>query len=226
MKSNELLVRAMSTEKKESGSLRPQDSVDASQASLSAGDDPVDLSLAERAAKGDKGAFERLIWRWWDRIRGYCASFVAFDPELAEEAAQESLIRIYKALPRWRKESPLGGYLYGICRAASLDVIRTRARQNARSISVENFDSLSLESPHATGEANVLREEAHQMLAKAMQRLDPEDRSMLYLHEVEGKGLAELGAMYNLPVGTVKSRLFRVRDKLSVMLKEMGYELR
>jgi len=59
-----------------------------------------------------------------------------------------------------------------------------------------------------------------------MQRLDPEDRSMLYLHEVEGKGLAELGAMYNLPVGTVKSRLFRVRDKLSVMLKEMGYELR
>lgn len=226
MNSNELLVRAMSAEKKEFGRLKPDDGAATAQVSLPAGDDPVDLSLAEHAAKGDKGAFERLMWRWWDRIRGYCASFVAFDPELAKEAAQESLIRIYKALPRWRKESPLGGYLYGICRTASLDVIRSRARHSARSMSVEDFDSLSLESPHSTGEANVLQEEANQMLATAMQRLDPEDRSMLYLHEVEGKGLAELGAMYDLPVGTVKSRLSRVRDKLSVMLKEMGYGLR
>jgi len=63
------------------------------------------------------------------------------------------------------------------------------------------------------------------MLAIAMQELDPTDRSMLYLHEVEGKGLSELGTMYDLPLGTVKSRLFRARDRLGVLLREMGYEL-
>ena len=63
------------------------------------------------------------------------------------------------------------------------------------------------------------------MLAVAMQKLEPEDRAMLYLHEVEDKGLAELGEMYGLPLGTVKSRLFRARDKLGTLLREMGYEL-
>lgn len=214
----------MSAGKKEYGRLTPADPQKASD-SAAAGDDPLDLELAAEAARGDKGAFERLMWRWWDRIRGYCAAFVAFDPDLAEEAAQESLIRIYKALPRWRRESPLGAYLYGICRTASADVIRSRARQHAHSVRVEEFESLPLESPHATGEANVLREEASRMLATAMQELDPADRSMLYLHEVEGKGLSELGAMYDLPLGTVKSRLFRARDKLGALLREMGYEL-
>lgn len=63
MNSNELLVRAMSAEKKEFGRLKPDDSAATAQVSLPAGDDPVDLSLAEHAAKGDKGAFERLMWR-------------------------------------------------------------------------------------------------------------------------------------------------------------------
>jgi len=224
MISDEVLERAMSAGKKESGRLTPATPKGASDPTA-AGDDPFDLELAAEASRGDKGAFERLMWRWWDRIRGYCAAFVAFDPELAEEAAQESLIRIYKALPRWRRDSPLGGYLYGICRTASADVMRTNARHHAHSVQVGEFEAFSLESPHATGEADVLREEANRMLSAAMQELEPVDRSMLYLHEVEGKGLSELGKMYNLPLGTVKSRLFRARDKLGSLLKEMGYEL-
>jgi len=223
MISDEILVRAMSAEKKNTGRLTP--AVPEVSGAVVAADDALDLELAAKASRGDKGAFERLMWRWWDRIRGYCASFVAFDPELAEEAAQESLIRIYKALPRWRRESPLGGYLYGICRTTSADIMRIHARHHARNVQVDEFESFSLESPHATGETNVLREEANHMLAVAMEKIEPIDRSMLYLHEVEGKGLSELGAMYDLPVGTVKSRLFRARDRLGVLLKEMGYEL-
>ncbi len=218
-----LAVWRMSQEKKDNGRLDPV-ARDGGKQSVSA-DEPLDLELAAHASKGDKGAFERLMWRWWDRIRGYCASFVGFDPELAEEAAQESLIRIYKALPRWRRESPLGGYLYGICRTTSADVMRAHARHHSRSIQVEEFDTLGFETHHAAGEANVLHQEASRMLAQAMQQLEPEDRAMLYLHEVEDKGLSELSAMYGMPVGTIKSRLFRARDKLSVLLREMGYEL-
>jgi len=189
------------------------------------GDDPYDLQLAAEAAKGDKGAFERLMWRWWDRIRGYCSSFVAFNPDMAEEAAQESLIRIYRALPRWRKESPLGGYIYGICRTASNDVIRKCARHHARNAQVEEIESLQVQSTHQTGEMKVMQDEARELLSRAMEQLEPDDRAMLYLHEVEGKGLAELGTMFGLPVGTVKSRLSRTRDKVAALLEEMGYEL-
>ena len=224
---NALLVQKMSAGKKNIGHFTnaiPESSGNAARTSPE-GDDPLDLELAAEAATGDKGAFERLMWRWWDRVRGYCSSFVAFDPELAEEAAQESLIRIYKALPKWRRESPLGGYLYGICRTTSADVMRTHARHHSRNVQVEEFETLSLESPHSTGEADVLREEAGKMLAAAMEKLEPTDRSMLYLHEVEDVGVAELGEMYKLPLGTVKSRLFRARERLGVLLREMGYEL-
>jgi len=58
-----ILVRTMRVAKKEPDSLTP------------AVDDPFDLELAVEASGGDKGAFERLMWRWWDRIRGYCAAF-------------------------------------------------------------------------------------------------------------------------------------------------------
>jgi RNA polymerase sigma-70 factor (ECF subfamily) len=107
----------------------------------------------------------------------------------------------------------------------SADVMRTHARHHSRNVAVEEFDSFALESPHETGESEVLRREASKMLEKAMQELEPEDRAMLYLHEVENKGLSELSVLYKMPVGTIKSRLFRARDKLSIMLKEMGYEL-
>ncbi|HPG95888.1 MAG TPA: RNA polymerase sigma factor, partial [Rectinema sp.] len=147
------------------------------------------------------------------------------DEELSEEAVQESLIRIYKALPKWRKESSLGSYIYGICRTSCADVLRVNARNHARNFSVEEFESLFIENPHGLVEEDMLRKEASQMLELVMKKLEPEDRSMLYLHEVEGIELSELGSMYNLPLGTVKSRLFRARAKLSEMLKEMGYEL-
>ncbi len=218
-----VLVRRMSQGKKDNGRLDP--SLHEGARLSAAADEPLDLELAANASKGDKGAFERLMWRWWDRLRGYCASFVGFDPELAEEAAQESLIRIYKALPRWRRESPLGGYLYGICRTTSSDVMRSHARHHSRNVQVEEFDTLGFESHHEAGEVNALRQEASQMLAQAMSQLEPEDRAMLYLHEVEDKGLSELSSMYGMPVGTIKSRLFRARDKMSVLLREMGYEL-
>lgn len=217
------VVESMSQDKKDAGRLDPAARGDSPQSS--AADEPLDLELAASASKGDKGAFERLMWRWWDRIRGYCASFVGFDAELAEEAAQESLIRIYKALPRWRRESALGGYLYGICRTTSADVMRSHARHHSRSVQVEEFDSFGFESPHGDGEANALRQEASRMLAEAMRQLEPEDRAMVYLHEVEDRGLSELSAMYGMPVGTIKSRLFRARERLSVLLREMGYEL-
>ncbi|MCX7774479.1 MAG: sigma-70 family RNA polymerase sigma factor [Rectinemataceae bacterium] len=189
-------------------------------------DDEQDARLAEAAAHGDKGAFERLAWRWWDRIRGYCSAFVSFDPDLAEEAAQESLIRLYKALPGWKRKSPLGGYIYGICRTASNDVLRKAARHGVRTSQIEDFQLAAIESHHAAGEDALYREHAKQAVTRAMSELPPDDRAMIYLHLVEDKPLSEIAALYKVPVGTVKSRLFRLKEKLGQRLKEMGYEYR
>jgi len=154
-----------------------------------------------------------------------CATFVGYNEELVEEAAQESLIRIYKALPRWHKENPLGAYLYGICRIACADVMRSSLRHGSRHVQIDEFESFAPESTQPSSEEQVLRQEASQVLARAMAKLDPDDRAMVYLHEVEDVSIAELSAMYKLSSGTVKSRLFRARDKLRTLVKEMGYEL-
>jgi len=72
-------------------------------------------------------------------------------------------------------------------------------------------------------DSDLLRRELELHLAEAMRCLVPEDRALVYLHEAEGVGLAELGSAFGLPEGTVKSRLFRARARLASIMRDKGY---
>jgi RNA polymerase sigma-70 factor (ECF subfamily) len=182
-----------------------------------------DEVLAEEAAGGDRGAFERLAWRWWDRMRGFCAAMSGFDDELADEASQDALIRLHKALKGWKRRSSFGTFLYALCRNSVQDAARRRARQNRGKVSLD--DEAAPEPPdlRAAPEWELLRRDLEAHLAEAMRSLSPEARAIVYLHEAEGVGLAELGSAFGLPEGTVKSRLFRARARLASIMRDEGY---
>jgi RNA polymerase sigma-70 factor, ECF subfamily len=182
-----------------------------------------DDELAALAAKGDRGAFESLAWRWWDRLRGFCAALSAFDAELADDSAQDALIRLHKALPRWRKSGSFGAFAYGVCKNAVADASRRRARRNAKQFSLDSEPSFEIADTRATPEEDALRAELRAELASALSTLDLTDRALVYLHESEGTSVKDLAEMFRLPEGTVKSRLFRARKALASALKEAGY---
>jgi len=188
-----------------------------------ASDETIDAELALHAAGGDRGAFERLVWRWWDRIRGFCSAFVGFDPDMAEEASQEALIRLYRSLKNLRKKSSVGAFIYSVCRNAASDVMRRSARVASRQVSLEDLPGLELSASGETPEQGILRQDLQLHLIRALRELDPTDRALLYLHEAEDISIQELARYFSLPEGTVKSRLYRARIRVANLLTEAGY---
>ncbi|MCX7027867.1 MAG: RNA polymerase sigma factor [Spirochaetes bacterium] len=183
----------------------------------------LDEVLAEEAGAGDRGAFERLAWRWWDRIRGFCAAMSGYDADLADEASQDALIRLHKAIKGWKRRSSFGTFLYALCRTSVADAVRRRARRNRGMISLDGEAAPEFPDIRAAPEREVLKHDLETHLAEAMRSLTPEDRVLVYLHEAEGVGLAELGLTFGLPEGTVKSRLFRARARLASIMRDKGY---
>lgn len=97
------------------------------------------------------------------------------------------------------------------------------ARLKRRRVGMDDCPAADLSDPRAAPDRELLRRDLERALAEAMQALGPEERALVYLHEAEGVGLAELGATFGLREGTVKSRLFRARARLATLLREKGY---
>ncbi len=192
-----------------------------------AGQAASDDELVSAAAAGDRSAFEILARRWWARIGKFCAAAVGFDERMAEDAAQDALLRLYQALPRFREDSSFGTFVYRICRNASIDLIRRTVRERKRTIPLPEEKDLA-DTSGGFGAAMVLpgpedeflRKEADHALVRAMARLKVDERALVYLKDAEGLGTRELAGVFSLPEGTVKSRLSRIRAKLADMLKE------
>jgi len=180
-----------------------------------------DEELAARAGRGDERAFELLVARWWDRMGRYAAAAVGGDPALAEEAAQDALYRLYAGLPRYRGEAAFGTLVYGICRNAAVDALRRRLRERRR----EAGPPEAVLSPYPGPEASLLRESEAAAMRRAMGRMSEEERSLVYLKEVEGLRVSELSRILGAPEGTVKGRLSRARKRLRDLLEEDGYDV-
>jgi len=180
-----------------------------------------EAELAARAGGGDSAAFDELARRLWGRIGRYAAAAAAGDPELASRIAQESLVRLHAALPRFRGEASLGTFVYRVCAIAAADAFRRLARERRRLGPLPEEEELP--SPEPGPEEAALRGEAAAALRRALGRLDEGERALVYLKEAEGLGVAELAESFGIPEGTVKSRLFRARAKLKAALEEEGY---
>lgn len=183
-----------------------------------------DGELAIRAASGDRAAFEILADRWWGRMGAYAAAAAAGDAEIAEEAAQDALCRLYRSLPRFRGDCAFGTFVYRICRNAAIDALRRRSRERSRraELPAESGDRAlpgRFPGPQEALDAN----EGAQALRRALEKLKEDERSLVYLKEMAGMEVAELARIFGLPVGTVKSRLFRAREALKKILEEDGY---
>jgi RNA polymerase sigma-70 factor, ECF subfamily len=181
-----------------------------------------DEDLAARAGRGDERAFELLVARWWERLGRFAAAATGGDRELAEEAAQDALYRLFAALPRFRGDSAFGTFAYGICRRAAVDALRRRVRERRGRAPGGAVESSAF-SPYLGPEERLVRESEAEAMRRAMSRMPERARSLVYLKEVEGLRVAELARVFGMREGTVKSGLSRARDALRSLLEEDGY---
>ena len=168
--------------------------------------------LVERARQGDREAFGQLAAAEVDRLVAI-ARLILRDPDLAEDAAQEALVRCWRQLPRLRDVDRFDGWLYRILVHAAADESKRRRRFEA---TVQFLDA-----PPSVGD-DVQAIADRQQLEQGFRRLSIDHRAVVVLHHYLGLPLTEIAATLGIPTGTAKSRYHYAMSALRAALEAEG----
>ncbi len=146
-------------------------------------------------------------------------SILGYGPE-AEDVGQETFIRFYKALDKFRGESSPGTYLTRIAVNLSLNEIKRRQRHRKFFYSRSEEKISNLPDPKGSNTQN----ELNKILGWGLQKLEPKFRTVLVLRTINGYTSRETAEILDLPIGTVLSRLARGQAKLKKILTPLLWE--
>ena len=182
-----------------------------------------DAALMARVQAGDLDAFEPLVHRYEKRLFGYFLNRVD-DPATAADLAQETFVRVYRAVPRYQES---GRFEYWLFRIAA-NLVKSRRRrpdQRAPHVSLEEAPAAERElagrSPEGRPDEAAWRAELRDALREALPRVPLVFREAVLLRDVEGWTYREIAEMLGVQEGTVKSRAHRGRQRLKEMLAPM-----
>lgn len=179
--------------------------------------------LIRRAQKGDGAAFERLVLDHQDRVHNTILRIVG-DFSVAADLTQEVFIKAWKHLAEFDDRARFSTWLH---RVAQNEVVSHWRHENAAKRG--GGKRLSLDAEHAVDPSSDARrpnaaaptplqamemEEREAAIMGAIQSLDPESRDVVVLREVEGLSYEEIAGRLGINAGTVRSRLFRARERL------------
>ncbi len=172
----------------------------------------TDELLALRCQLGEREAFDALVDRWHAPLWRYIRSMCDTDDEAAE-TLQDSWLRILRALPRLRQPERLRAWLFGIARRALMDRLR---RQYARAGHTPLTDDIASSEPQDWPDEDI------SLMQEELQELPLVEHEVLVLFYLRELPLDHVAEVLDVPIGTVKSRLFRARRLLRERLEQRG----
>ena len=182
-------------------------------------------AVVRAVLNGDVNAFEMLVREYEKNVYNLALRMVG-NSEDAADMSQEAFIKAYNSLNSFRGDSKFSVWLYRIVSNVCLDFIRSRKRKQTVSLSVEDDNGEDVELDIADDTQSPERLMDKQLTRDAVRRglasLPPGQRQILLLREIQGLSYDEIAEVLNVEAGTVKSRIFRARKKLSAFLLEDG----
>ena len=175
-------------------------------------------TLVDAARAGDERAFEALVLKYQDRIYRLIQRLVS-SADVVDDLAQEVFIRAYRSLGDFKGESSFYTWLYKIALNLCRNHYRTKGRRPAAEALDDNAVGASFESGEVSPEEAVFRREFWDALRGALDALPPEQREAVVLCDLEGMSYEEMAEMTGVPIGTVRSRIFRGRRALQGRLE-------
>lgn len=173
-----------------------------------------DRSLADRARNGDLDAFEELMHARIDAIYRLSYAIVGDEAD-ARDATQEAFIAAWRRIRGLRDADRFDAWLQRIAVNTARMTLRARGRRRVREIPSGDIAAMAAASDHAVAAPE--RADAD-VLGSALDRLPLDQRTILVLHHLEGRELADLAEILGIPLGTVKSRLHTARAALQAAL--------
>jgi RNA polymerase sigma-70 factor (ECF subfamily) len=159
-------------------------------------------------SKGSADSFSELFARYKQPIFGFFRRRV-FESAHAEELTQETFLALFRAAARYQPRALFRAYLYAI----GFKILRAHRRKAA--FRATFFGQRALVPETAKRDAT----ESALLVRRAVEKLDPIDREILFLREFEQLSYAEIADLLGLPLNTVRSRLFRARIALRDLLE-------
>jgi RNA polymerase sigma-70 factor (ECF subfamily) len=182
----------------------------------------TDEALVEAFQAGDASAFDELVQRWERRIRGAIYRIVG-PTEDARDLCQETFLKAYRGLDTFKKEARFSSWLYQI----ALNVCRDRHRRR------KGKTQVSMDSPEGASEASrpwggpsplqlVEGRDLSRAVSAAVASLPDEQREVVILKEYQDLTFLEIAETLDVPVSTVKTRLYRGLSLLKQRLERQG----
>lgn len=185
----------------------------------------TDVELIAKAIRGREDGFEELVRRYQRPITAYVYRMLS-DYESSLDVTQEVFIKVYNSLDKYSSDYKFSTWLYRIAHNAAIDYMR-RNSANLQSLETENEEGayqLQLESPLLTPEQERERSEWRSEIEAVVKCLPAVYRELILLRHSQDLSYDEIAEVTNLPLGTVKNRLFRAREMMREIFIERGFD--
>ena len=179
---------------------------------------PTDGQLLERAARGDVDAFDELLTPRLDRLFRMAIAITRSEAD-ARDAVQDASVLAWRQLPGLRDRGRFDPWLSKIVVNACRGLLRRQRRVRHHESEMDPTDPREAENRAFAVPAAADSLGETQAIQQAFERLDPTSRSLIILHYVEGRPIAEISRVLGSPVGTVKWRLSNARRSLDRALE-------
>ena len=179
------------------------------------------MDLVHRAAKGDSDAFEKLVMPH-EKMMYALAFRMCGNAEDAKDCLQDSMLRIFKALPNFRGDSALSTWFYRIVTNTCLDSHRRRKVRRAESLEALSEEGWNPSDPKPGPQQLAENASLKAALSRGIKSLSPDIRSTVVMRDVQGFSYEEISEVLDINIGTVKSRISRGREKLRSFLVASG----
>ncbi len=188
----------------------------------------ADAPLVERVKQGDAKAFEMLVVKYRRRIERLIGRMVR-DVDLVPDIAQETFIRAYRAIPRFRGDSAFYTWLYRIAvntaKKSLMELKRDPLVTESARAGRDDDDDTPRPGTEVwdtnTPDAVLASKQIASAVNFAIEALSEELRQAITLREIEGLSYEEIAELMGCPIGTVRSRIFRAREAIATKLRPL-----
>ncbi len=184
--------------------------------------DKREQELITRAKAGDETSFEQLIESCKTKAYNIAWRYMRNEQD-AMDALQESLIKVFRHLCKFKGESSFDTWVYRIVVNTCNDMLRKSSRSKAAAPAYADEEGdlvIKMPDPGPTPAEALEQKEQSRFILDCLERLQPEQKEIIVLRDIQGFSYQELSEILECSIGTIKSRINRSRRRLKEIVME------
>ncbi|VEP15133.1 RNA polymerase sigma factor, sigma-70 family [Hyella patelloides LEGE 07179] len=181
----------------------------------------TESELVALSCNGDSESFRLLYQNYQAKVRS--TLYQLCGSAMLDDLLQEVFLRAWKGLPKLKQAEYFSTWIYRICWNVATDYRRKLAKNNHKVGAVPDLESMMWEnSSYNSQETDLMQLHYQDLVKRGLEHLNLSHRVVIVLHDLEDIPQKKIAQILDIPVGTVKSRLYHARNTLKKFLQQQG----